>query len=106
MQTIQSQKPFQFSFSSLIPNIRLPERGASRGVHVVAHRFCDEAAPRTFGRDVIDEPDRLVRQGDVDASTRRCLASLHGVPTLHTTSVYIKPPPRCCLAERSLAERS
>ncbi|MGB7538534.1 MAG: hypothetical protein WBM17_08355 [Anaerolineales bacterium] len=29
MQTIQSQKPFQFSFSSLIPNLRLPERGAS-----------------------------------------------------------------------------
>jgi hypothetical protein len=27
MQTIQSQKPFQFSFSSLIPNLRLPERG-------------------------------------------------------------------------------
>ena len=29
MQTIQSQKPFQFSFSSLIPNLRLPERGTS-----------------------------------------------------------------------------
>src|SRR4030042_3361404 len=29
MQTIQSQKPYQFSFSSLISNIRLPERGAS-----------------------------------------------------------------------------
>jgi len=29
MQTIQSQKPYQFSFSSLIPNLRLPERGAS-----------------------------------------------------------------------------
>jgi hypothetical protein len=29
MQTIQSQKPFQFSLSSLIPNLRLPERGAS-----------------------------------------------------------------------------
>jgi hypothetical protein len=29
MQTIQSQKPFQFSFSSLIPNLRLPERGVS-----------------------------------------------------------------------------
>jgi len=29
MQTIQSQKPFQFSFSSLLPNLRLPERGAS-----------------------------------------------------------------------------
>ncbi len=29
MQTIQSQKPYQFSLSSLIPNLRLPERGAS-----------------------------------------------------------------------------
>src|SRR4030042_5963114 len=29
MQTIQSQKPYQFSLSSLIPHIRLPERGAS-----------------------------------------------------------------------------
>jgi hypothetical protein len=29
MQILQSQKPFQFSFSSLIPNLRLPERGAS-----------------------------------------------------------------------------
>jgi hypothetical protein len=29
MQTIQSQKPFQFSIASLVPNIRLPRRGAS-----------------------------------------------------------------------------
>jgi len=29
MQTVQSQKPFQFSIASLIPNIRLPERGVS-----------------------------------------------------------------------------
>jgi hypothetical protein len=29
MQTIQSQKPFQFSLASLVPNIRLPRRGAS-----------------------------------------------------------------------------
>jgi hypothetical protein len=29
MQTTQTQKPFQISFSSLIPNVRLPERGAS-----------------------------------------------------------------------------
>ncbi len=29
MQTIQSQKPYEFSIRSLIPNIRLPERGAS-----------------------------------------------------------------------------
>jgi hypothetical protein len=29
MQTTQSQKPFQFSFSSLIPALRLPQRGAS-----------------------------------------------------------------------------
>jgi hypothetical protein len=29
MQTIQSQKPFQFSFSTLIPKLKLPERGAS-----------------------------------------------------------------------------
>jgi hypothetical protein len=29
MQTVQSQKPFQVSFSSLIPDIRLPQRGAA-----------------------------------------------------------------------------
>jgi hypothetical protein len=29
MQNTQTQKPFQFSLDSLIPNIRLPERGAS-----------------------------------------------------------------------------
>jgi hypothetical protein len=29
MEIPQTQKPFQFSVSSLIPNIRLPERGAS-----------------------------------------------------------------------------
>jgi hypothetical protein len=29
MQNAQTQKPFQFSLASLIPNIRLPERGAS-----------------------------------------------------------------------------
>ena len=29
MQNAQTQKPFQFSVASLIPNIRLPERGAS-----------------------------------------------------------------------------
>jgi len=29
MQTIQSQKPFQFSIASLAPNIRLPRRGAT-----------------------------------------------------------------------------
>jgi hypothetical protein len=29
MEIPQTQKPFQFSFSSLVPNLRLPERGAS-----------------------------------------------------------------------------
>ncbi len=29
MQTIQSQKPIQFSIASLVPNIRLPRRGTS-----------------------------------------------------------------------------
>jgi hypothetical protein len=29
MQTVQSQKPFQFSIASFVPNIRLPRRGVS-----------------------------------------------------------------------------
>jgi hypothetical protein len=29
MQTVQSQKPFQFSIASIVPNIRLPRRGVS-----------------------------------------------------------------------------
>jgi hypothetical protein len=29
MQTVQSQKPFQFSLASVVPNIRLPRRGMS-----------------------------------------------------------------------------
>jgi hypothetical protein len=43
MQTTQSQKPYQFSFSSLIPNIRLPERGASFRAMIVGATILFEA---------------------------------------------------------------
>jgi hypothetical protein len=43
MQTIQSKKPFQFSFSSLIPNLRLPERGASFLVLIIGATVLFEA---------------------------------------------------------------
>jgi hypothetical protein len=43
MQTIQSQKPFQFSLASLVPNIRLPRRGASFLALIAGATFLFEA---------------------------------------------------------------
>lgn len=43
MQTIKSQKPFQFSIASLVPNIKLPERGTSFLVLIVGATVLFEA---------------------------------------------------------------